>query len=107
MSTARRITPGARARRALLARLGGGAAVLALIALQLTAGLGVVAFFGLPVLLVGLSGSGSNGWWGESGFGAGGAGLADRTAPPQPRPQPRPERFGATGSCSARACRSK
>jgi hypothetical protein len=30
------------------------AAILALLALELTAGLGVVAFFGLPVLVVGL-----------------------------------------------------
>jgi predicted PurR-regulated permease PerM len=59
MSTARRltsgarITPGARARRALLVD-SVAALLVALIALQLTAGLGVVAFFGLPVLLAGL-----------------------------------------------------
>jgi hypothetical protein len=44
-------TPGARARRALLidAIL---AAILAALALSIAAGLGVVAFFALPVLLV-------------------------------------------------------
>jgi len=49
----RRIAPGARARRALLIDLL-LAAILALLALELTAGLGVVVFFGLPVLLLGL-----------------------------------------------------
>jgi uncharacterized membrane protein len=53
MSTARRISPGARARRALLVD-SILAAILAALALALTAGLGVVAFFGLPVLLLGL-----------------------------------------------------
>jgi uncharacterized membrane protein len=53
MSTARRISPGARARRALLVD-SILAAILAALALTLTAGLGVVAFFGLPVLLFGL-----------------------------------------------------
>ena len=53
MRQPRRISPGARARRSLLIDLI-LAAILALLALQLTAGLGVVAFFGLPVLLVGL-----------------------------------------------------
>lgn len=53
MRPARRITPGARARRALLIDVI-LAAILALLALALTAGLGVVAFFGLPVLLIGL-----------------------------------------------------
>lgn len=51
--TARRITPGARARRALLAD-SALALVLALIVLELTAGLGVVAFVCLPLLLLGL-----------------------------------------------------
>ncbi len=50
---ARRVTPGARARRALLidSTL---AAVIAALILSLAAGLGVVAFFALPLLLVGL-----------------------------------------------------
>lgn len=49
----RRLTPGARARRALLidSIL---AAVIAALVLSLAAGLGVVAFFALPLLLVGL-----------------------------------------------------
>jgi hypothetical protein len=49
--SSRRITPGARSRRALLldAVLG---AIVAAIALGLAAGLGVVAFFALPVLLI-------------------------------------------------------
>jgi uncharacterized membrane protein len=51
--SARGISPGARARRALLIDVI-VAAILALLALELTAGLGVVAFFGLPVLLIGL-----------------------------------------------------
>jgi hypothetical protein len=50
---ARRITPGARARRALLVD-SIAAAALAGIALSLAAGLGVVAFFALPLLLLGL-----------------------------------------------------
>lgn len=51
--SAKRITPGARARRALLldAIL---AAILAALALSLAAGLGVVAFFALPLFLLGL-----------------------------------------------------
>ena len=53
MATPRRVSPGARARRALLIDLI-AAAVIALVVLQLTAGFGVVAFFGLPLLLVGL-----------------------------------------------------
>jgi hypothetical protein len=53
VSPARRISPGARARRALLVD-SILAAIIALLALALTAGLGVVAFFGLPVLLLGL-----------------------------------------------------
>lgn len=52
MST-RRITPGARARRALLLDAI-AAALLATLALSLAAGLGVVAFFALPILLLGL-----------------------------------------------------
>jgi hypothetical protein len=50
---ARRITPGARARRALLLDAI-AAALLAALALSLAAGVGVVAFFALPVLLLGL-----------------------------------------------------
>jgi hypothetical protein len=50
---ARRLTPGARARRALLVD-SIAAAVLAALVLSLAAGLGVVAFFALPLLLVGL-----------------------------------------------------
>jgi hypothetical protein len=53
MRRPRQITPGARARRALLIDVT-LAAILAALALELTAGLGVVAFFGLPLLLVGL-----------------------------------------------------
>jgi hypothetical protein len=51
--TERRITPGRRARRALLvdAVL---AALLAALLLQLSAGLGVVAFVCLPLLVLGL-----------------------------------------------------
>jgi hypothetical protein len=49
----RQITPGARARRGLLIDVI-LAAIFALLALELTAGLGVIAFFGLPLLLVGL-----------------------------------------------------
>lgn len=48
-----RITPGARARRALLVDSILAAAIAAL-ALSLAAGLGVVAFFALPLLLLGL-----------------------------------------------------
>jgi hypothetical protein len=53
VSTARRITPGARARRALLVDSLAAIAVAAL-ALSLAAGLGVVGFFGLPLLAIGL-----------------------------------------------------
>ncbi|HEX8754123.1 MAG TPA: hypothetical protein VF731_11975 [Solirubrobacterales bacterium] len=48
-----RISPGARARRALLFDFI-VAVVIALVVLQVTAGLGVVAFFGLPLFLIGL-----------------------------------------------------
>ena len=54
MAEARRITPGARARRALLFDALAAIALAALV-LSLTAGLGVVGFFGLPVLLLGLA----------------------------------------------------
>ena len=47
------MTPGARARRALLVDVI-VAALIAALALSLTAGLGVVAFFALPLLLLGL-----------------------------------------------------
>jgi hypothetical protein len=47
------MTPGARARRALLVDLI-AAAALAAIVLVLAAGLGVVAFFALPLFLLGL-----------------------------------------------------
>ncbi|MGN6255108.1 MAG: hypothetical protein ACTHO8_09035 [Solirubrobacterales bacterium] len=50
---AKRITPGARARRALLVDAI-AAAILAALVLSLAAGLGVVAFFALPLLLLGL-----------------------------------------------------
>jgi hypothetical protein len=53
MSTGR-ITPGARARRTLLIDAI-VAALLATLALSLAAGLGVVAFFALPILLLGLA----------------------------------------------------
>ena len=53
MSSRRKSTPGARARRALLLDTV-AAAIVAAILLQLTAGLGVIAFFGLPLLLLGL-----------------------------------------------------
>jgi hypothetical protein len=49
----RRITPGARARRALLFDTI-AAIALAVLMLSLAAGLGVVGFFGLPLLLLGL-----------------------------------------------------
>lgn len=48
-----RITPAARARRALLLDVI-AAAILAAIAFSLAAGLGVVAFFALPLFLLGL-----------------------------------------------------
>jgi len=48
-----RITPGARARRALLIDVI-VAALLATLVLSLAAGLGVVAFFALPIFLLGL-----------------------------------------------------
>jgi uncharacterized membrane protein len=48
-----RVTPGARARRALLVDVV-AAALVAAIALSLAAGLGVIAFFALPLLLLGL-----------------------------------------------------
>jgi predicted PurR-regulated permease PerM len=51
--SARRITPGARARRALLFD-SIAAVALAVLVLSLAAGLGVVAFFALPLFLVGL-----------------------------------------------------
>jgi hypothetical protein len=53
MRAPQRISPGARARRALLIDLV-AAIVLAALVLHLAAGLGVIAFFGLPVLLIGL-----------------------------------------------------
>jgi hypothetical protein len=53
MRAPRRISPGARARRALLVDMA-AAIVLAAVVLNLAAGLGVIAFFGIPVLLVGL-----------------------------------------------------
>ncbi len=49
----RRISPGARARRALLIDTV-AAVVLAAIVLSVAAGLGVVGFLGLPLLLLGL-----------------------------------------------------
>jgi len=51
--SAKRLTPGARARRALLVDAI-AAALLAALALSLAAGLGVVAFFALPLFLLGL-----------------------------------------------------
>lgn len=51
--SAQRITPGARARRALLVDAI-VAALLATLVLSLAAGLGVVAFFALPLFLLGL-----------------------------------------------------
>jgi hypothetical protein len=48
-----RISPGARARRALLFDFL-VALALALVVLQLAAGLGVVGFFALPLFLIGL-----------------------------------------------------
>jgi len=51
--SAEQITPGARARRALLIDVI-VAALLAALVLSLAAGLGVVAFFALPVFLLGL-----------------------------------------------------
>jgi uncharacterized membrane protein len=54
VSAPRRISPGARARRALLVDIV-LAAILATALLVATAGLGVVAFFALPLLAVGLA----------------------------------------------------
>jgi hypothetical protein len=51
--SSRSLTPGARSRRALLVDLI-LAAILAALALSFAAGLGVVAFFALPLLLIGL-----------------------------------------------------
>jgi hypothetical protein len=51
---ARRPSPGARARRALTIDAF-AAAILAAIALSIAAGLGVIAFFGIPILLLGLA----------------------------------------------------
>ena len=53
MSSARRLTPGERARRALIVDLL-VAIGLAALAFNIAAGLGVIGFFGLPLLLVGL-----------------------------------------------------
>jgi len=53
MRAPRRISPAARARRALLVDLT-AAVVLAAVVLHAASGLGVVGFFGLPILLVGL-----------------------------------------------------
>ncbi len=53
MARRRGITPGARARRALLFD-SIAAIALAAIVLSLAAGLGVVGFFGLPLLILGL-----------------------------------------------------
>jgi hypothetical protein len=50
MSVPQRISPAARARRALLVDLI-GAALLAVLTLSLASGLGVIAFFGVPLLL--------------------------------------------------------
>lgn len=49
----KQVTPGARARRALLVDAI-AAAILAALVLSLAAGLGVVAFFALPLFLLGL-----------------------------------------------------
>ncbi len=53
MGLPREITPGARARRALLVDAI-AALALAGVVLSLAAGLGVVGFFGLPLLVAGL-----------------------------------------------------
>jgi hypothetical protein len=53
VSSARRVSPGARARRALLVD-SLAAIALAAVTLSLVAGLGVVGFFGLPLLVLGL-----------------------------------------------------
>jgi hypothetical protein len=53
VNAARRSSPAARARRALALDVT-LAALLAALALALTAGFGVVAFFGVPLLLLGL-----------------------------------------------------
>ena len=49
-----RISPGARARRALLLDFA-VALVVAIVVLSLAAGLGVVGFFALPLFLIGLA----------------------------------------------------
>ena len=53
VSSARPVSPGARARRALVVD-SAAAICLAALALSLAAGLGVVGFFGLPLLAIGL-----------------------------------------------------
>lgn len=53
MASSRRISAAAQARRALLVDAI-AAVVLAVVALSAAAGLGVVGFFGLPLLLLGL-----------------------------------------------------
>lgn len=62
MARRRGITPGARARRALLFDTL-AAIALAVVVLSLAAGLGVVGFFGLPVLLLGLAWVGVERLW--------------------------------------------
>jgi uncharacterized membrane protein len=53
MRAPQRISPGARARRELLVDVVAAAFVAALV-FHFAAGLGVIAFLGLPVLLIGL-----------------------------------------------------
>jgi uncharacterized membrane protein len=53
MRAPRRISPAARARRALLVDFV-AAVLLAAVVLQLASGFGVIGFFGLPILLLGL-----------------------------------------------------
>lgn len=62
MARRRGISPAARARRALLADTL-AAIALAVVVLSLAAGLGVVGFFGLPVLLLGLAWIGGERLW--------------------------------------------
>jgi ABC-type multidrug transport system fused ATPase/permease subunit len=60
VSSARRVTPGERARRTLIFDLL-VAIGLAALAFNIAAGLGVIGFFGLPLLLVGLLWIGAEG----------------------------------------------
>ncbi len=96
MSRAPARSRGARARRALVVD-GVAAAILAAVALSVAAGLGVVAFFALPILLVGLL------WIGVE---AGLSRLRRPTVPTAsagPRPNPSADRRSRPGAKPGRS----